>query len=244
MQRRSGQVLGLILATPRPTKTSREYVPEPCIRVRPYCVQFAERTDRTIGSSRSCFSTRLDPGICLRLLVAESGRPLALGCGSVLARPRWMRPTQGVQGECFTEFFGELFLDGGRRSASVKAVVDSQCIVVGHDAIRGFMQAYPEFAQCLVHKLIERLRHATQLNKSLGLHGVYERTVDLLNQVAFLDEEVRVVPPSITQQEIADRVGATREMINHVLRDLIRGGFLTRDDRRRLVFAKVLPRRW
>ena len=142
------------------------------------------------------------------------------------------------------EFFGELFLDGGRRSASVKAVVDSQCVVVGHDAIRGFMQAYPEFAQCLVHKLIERLRHATQLNKSLGLHGVYERTVDLLNQVAFLDEEVRVVPPSITQQEIADRVGATREMINHVLRDLIRGGFLARDDRRRLVFAKVLPRRW
>ncbi len=142
------------------------------------------------------------------------------------------------------EFFGELFLDGGLRSASVKAVVDSQCIVIDHTAIRGFMKTYPEFAECLVIKLIARLRHATQLSKSLGLHGVYERTVDLLNRVALDEAGIRTVPLAMTQQEIADRVGATREMINHILRDLIRGGFLTRDEKRRLVFTKVLPRRW
>lgn len=142
------------------------------------------------------------------------------------------------------EFFGELFLDGGLRSASVKAVVDSQCIVVDQVAIRSFMKTYPEFAECLVYKLIARLRHATQLSKSLGLHGVYERTVDLLNQIALSEQDVRIVPPTMTQQEIADRVGATREMINHIVRDLIRGGFLTRDENRRLVFTKTLPRRW
>jgi CRP/FNR family cyclic AMP-dependent transcriptional regulator len=142
------------------------------------------------------------------------------------------------------EFFGELFLDGGPRSASVKAVVDSQCVVIDHLAIRGFMKAYPEFAECLVYKLIARLRHATQLSKSLALHDVYERTVDLLNKVASTEGDIRVVPTAMTQQEIADRVGATREMINHVFRDLMRGGFLTRDDRRRLVFDKALPRRW
>ena len=142
------------------------------------------------------------------------------------------------------EFFGELFLDGGLRSASVKAVVDSQCIVVDHLAIRGFMKTYPEFAECLVYKLIERLRHATQLSKSLALHDVYERTVDLLNQVALNEGDIRVVPLTMTQQEIADRVGATREMINHILRDLIRGGFLARDEKKRLVFSKMLPKRW
>lgn len=141
------------------------------------------------------------------------------------------------------EFFGELFLDGGPRSASVKAVVDSQCIVVEQMEIRSFMKIYPEFAECLVHKLIRRLRHATQLSKSLGLHGVYERTVDLLNRVALNEQEIRVVPAAMTQQEIADRVGATREMINHVLRDLMRGGFLMRDEKRRLVFTEVLPHR-
>lgn len=142
------------------------------------------------------------------------------------------------------EFFGELFLDGGPRSASVKAVSDSQCIVIDHVAIRSLMKAYPEFAECLVHKLIARLRHATQLSRSLALHGVYERTIDLLNQVAFLEQDVRVIPLAVTQQEIADRVGATREMINHVLRDLIRGGFLSRDEKKRLVFNGTLPKRW
>lgn len=143
------------------------------------------------------------------------------------------------------EFFGELFLDGGLRSASVKAVVDSQCIVIDHLAIRGFMKTYPEFAECLVYKLIARLRHATQLSKSLALHDVYERTVDLLNQVALNEPgDIRVVPSSMTQQEIADRVGATREMINHILRDLTRGGFLARDEKKRLVFTKMLPKRW
>jgi len=142
------------------------------------------------------------------------------------------------------EFFGELFLDGGPRSASVKAVSDSQCIVVDHATIRDFMKTYPEFAECLVYSLIARLRHATQLSKKLGLHGVYERTVDLLNEVALSEQDIRVIPPTMTQQEIADRVGATREMINHVLRDLVRGGFLSRDEKRRLVFTKELPRRW
>ena len=142
------------------------------------------------------------------------------------------------------EFFGELVLDGGPRSASVKAVVDSQCVVIDHLAIRGFMKAYPEFAECLVYKLIARLRHATQLSKSLALHDVYERTVDLLNKVASTEGDIRVVPSSMTQQEIADRVGATREMINHILRDLTRGGFLTRDGNKRLVFTRMLPKRW
>ncbi|MGH8026946.1 MAG: Crp/Fnr family transcriptional regulator [Pseudoxanthomonas sp.] len=142
------------------------------------------------------------------------------------------------------EFFGELFLDGGLRSASVKAVVDSQCIVVDHLAIRSFMKTYPEFAECLVYQLIARLRHATQLSKSLALHGVYERTVDLLNKVALHERDIRVVPVAMTQQEIANRVGATREMINHILQDLIRGGFLARDEKKRLVFTKELPKRW
>jgi CRP/FNR family transcriptional regulator, cyclic AMP receptor protein len=142
------------------------------------------------------------------------------------------------------EFFGELFLDGGPRSASVKAVVDSQCVVIDEAAIRIFMQTYPEFAECLVYKLIARVRHATELSKSLALHDVYERTVDLLNKIALTEQDLRVVPVSMTQQEIADRVGATREMINHILRDLTRGGFLSRDENKRLVFKKMLPKRW
>jgi CRP/FNR family cyclic AMP-dependent transcriptional regulator len=139
------------------------------------------------------------------------------------------------------EFLGEMFLDGGVRSASVKAVVDSNCIAVDHSTIREFMISYPEFAECLVLKLIERLRHATRQIKSLGLDGVYERTLGLLDEVAQTENGVRIIPPGLTQQEIADRIGATREMVNHVFNELLRGGMLVKDGKRRIIFANSPP---
>jgi CRP/FNR family cyclic AMP-dependent transcriptional regulator len=142
------------------------------------------------------------------------------------------------------EFFGELFLDGGPRSASVKAMVDSQCVKVSQAQMRSFIDDYPKFAECLIHSLIHRLRHATELSKSLALNDVYQRTVALLNRMAVTDGPDRIVPPALTQQEIADRVGASREMINQVIGELMRGGFLARDDRRRMIFMKELPNHW
>lgn len=113
------------------------------------------------------------------------------------------------------EFFGEMFLDGEPRSASVKAISDALCVVVGEDKLRSFMTQYPEFAECLVLKLIERLRHATHQIRSLVLDGVYERTVLLLNQLSIEEDGVRIIPPTLTQQEIADRVGAPRDDQSH-----------------------------
>ena len=142
------------------------------------------------------------------------------------------------------EIFGEMFMDGGVRSASVKAMVDSQCILVDEVHIREFIKAYPEFAECLIHSLIPRLRNATLMIKELVLSDVYQRTVTLLNRVSSTEGDLRIVPKSMTQQEIADRVGATREMINHVMKKLTQDGLLARDETRRLVFNKSLPSRW
>jgi len=142
------------------------------------------------------------------------------------------------------EMFGELFLDGGPRSASVKAVCTSMCAVIAPDTFQEFMRSYPEFAEFLVLKLIERVRHATEQVKSLAMNGVYERAVALLNELAVDQGNVRAIDQVVTQQEIADRIGATREMVNHILRDLMRGGFVVRDGERRLVLAKALPKHW
>lgn len=142
------------------------------------------------------------------------------------------------------EFFGEMFLDGGLRSASAKAASDVQCVVISPSEFRAYMKSYPEFAECLVIKLIERVRHATEQTRSLAFGGVYERTVALLNALAVDVDSVRTVPGFVTQQEIADRIGATREMVNHVLRDLVRGGFINRDETRRIIIMKELPKHW
>jgi len=70
------------------------------------------------------------------------------------------------------EFFGELSLDGGRRSASVQATHSSMCVVVAQADVQAFLGEYPEFAEALVMKLIARVRWVTAQAKSLGLDGV------------------------------------------------------------------------
>lgn len=142
------------------------------------------------------------------------------------------------------EIVGEMTLDGGPRSASVKAVSDSYCLIVNACEIRELMRAHPAFAECLVLMLITRLRSATRKIRSLALDGVYERVIALLEEAKFVDGEEQRIPRDLTQLEIANRIGASREMVNHVLRDLIRGGFIAKDSQHRMTIIKKLPRHW
>lgn len=140
------------------------------------------------------------------------------------------------------EILGEMFLDGGPRSASVKAVTPVECIEVDGLQIRDFMRDYPEFSESLVVKLIERLRHATQQVRSLALDDVFARTVDAINEHAVANAGRRYLPASVTQRQIASGIGATREMVNHVFRNLAKAGFLVRDGQAGWWLVKPLPR--
>jgi CRP/FNR family cyclic AMP-dependent transcriptional regulator len=70
------------------------------------------------------------------------------------------------------EFFGELSLDGGLRSASVQATSGAICVVVAQADVQAFLGEYPKFAKALVMKLIARVRAATAQARSLGLEDV------------------------------------------------------------------------
>src|SRR5688572_3473133 len=126
------------------------------------------------------------------------------------------------------EILGELFLDGGRRSASVRAATEAECIHVAEREIFAFMAEEPAFAEFLVLTLIRRLRHATALVRRLGLDDVSARVVDVLRADAEWVDGRLVVPLALTQQEIAQRVGATREMVNRVMKKLVELGYLSR----------------
>lgn len=142
------------------------------------------------------------------------------------------------------EIFGEMGLDGGLRSASVEAIELSSCSVVPRDRLRDFMREQPEFAEHLLLTLIGRLRRATRQIRRLVQSDVYERTIELLRAEAIVEKGVRLIPTVLTQKEIAARVGATREMIGHILRDLQRGGILVRDEKKRFVIRREFPERW
>jgi CRP/FNR family cyclic AMP-dependent transcriptional regulator len=139
------------------------------------------------------------------------------------------------------EALGELLLDGGTRSASVQAVTDAECLMIKGDTLRTLIRTYPELAERLMLRLIARLRHATRTIHGLALEGVFERVTALLEESASDDGLVRCVPAHLTQQEMANRIGATREMVNHVMQRLRREGYLARDPQRRTVIVKPLP---
>jgi CRP/FNR family cyclic AMP-dependent transcriptional regulator len=141
------------------------------------------------------------------------------------------------------EYVGELALDGGVRSASVMTLAPTTCSVVSGANLRQFVATHPDFAMHLIHKLIWRLRHATDSVKSLALQDVYGRVAHLLDELAVTEGDARVVPERLTHQAIAERVGSSREMVTRIFKDLAAGGFIATDGGR-IVLLKPLPAGW
>ena len=142
------------------------------------------------------------------------------------------------------EYVGELALDGGVRSASVMTMEPTTCSLVTAANLRAFIVAHPDFAQHLIHKLILRVRQATDSVKRLALQDVYGRVVGLLQQLAPGGEDApRRVAEKLTQQDIAERVGASREMVSRIFKDLSAGGYL-HIDAGRITLLKKPPSAW
>ena len=141
------------------------------------------------------------------------------------------------------EYVGEMSLDGAPRSASVVTVEPSTCAIVNRAQFRDFLAANPDFAQHLITTLIHRARGATENVKSLALSDVYGRLVRLLNALAVDRDGRLVVLEKLTQQDIADRVGASRDMIGKLMKDLVGGGYLLVEDRQ-ISIVKTLPPGW
>ena len=133
------------------------------------------------------------------------------------------------------EYVGELSLDGGTRSASVKTLEPTTCCVVPGAQLPGFLAEHPEFALHLSQKLTRMVRRLTEQVKSLALQDVYGRMVRLLMELSDPVGDERVVREKLTQQDIADRVGSSREMVNRVMKDLTTGGYVISRDGRHVI---------
>ena len=137
------------------------------------------------------------------------------------------------------EYVGELSLDGTPRSASVKAVEATTCCVVAAAQVPEFLAEHPEFALHLTQKLTRMVRRLTEQVKSLALQDVYGRMVRLLMELSEPVGDERVVREKLTQQDIADRVGSSREMVNRVMKDLTTGGYVVVRDGRHVIQKKL-----
>jgi CRP/FNR family cyclic AMP-dependent transcriptional regulator len=140
------------------------------------------------------------------------------------------------------EYFGEVTLDGGPRSASVMALEECRCAVVKRAELSAFLERNPEFARHLVRKLAHRVRLLTESVRSLALMDVYGRVARLLLELAEERDGRLVVEESLTHRDIASRVGASREMISRIFSDLTDGGYVRKEDRHLVIMRKPPPR--
>lgn len=140
------------------------------------------------------------------------------------------------------EYFGEMVLDTGPRSATVVALETTRCFVIALAVFRAFLIEHPEFAMRLIQTLIKRTRGLLNNVRSLALLDVYGRVARLLLELAEEENGRRVIHGRLTKQDIANRVGASREMISRVFRDLQAGGYIeiAKD---RITIARNLPER-
>jgi len=141
------------------------------------------------------------------------------------------------------EYFGEMVLDEGPRSASIITLEPSRFLVVPKSDFRDFIANNPAFALNLIEKLIGRARALTASVKSLALMDVYGRVARLLVEMAEESGGQLAISQRLTQQEIASRIGASREMVSRILKDLSTGGYLTQS-RTGIVLHRKPPEHW
>ena len=137
------------------------------------------------------------------------------------------------------EYFGELTLDGGKRSASIEVMEASVCAIVTNAQVKAFMHDQPQFATEMLHTVISRARQSTDNARNIALLDVYSRLKHIIEKIT---PEVAVTI-NITHQELAADVGASREMVSKLLKDLEIGGYISFKSRK-LTRLKALPVRW
>lgn len=142
------------------------------------------------------------------------------------------------------DYFGEMSLDGGPRSASVMTLEPCVCSVVSRLAVRDHLAEEPEFALDLVAQVIRRARTATETARNMALLDVYGRVIATLEgHEGPAGPGAPVLLTQITHQSIASRVGASREMVSRLLKDLEKGGYIELGVKR-ITLLKKLPARW
>lgn len=141
------------------------------------------------------------------------------------------------------EYFGEMALEEGFRSASVMAIDAVTAAVVRMPDFRTFLRTHPDFVFSLLGKLIRRARLVTRNLKSLALLDVYGRLTQLLNDLAENINGKRIIMEPLTQQEMASRIGCSREMVSKILKDLTAGGYVELS-RKSIEIKRPLPASW
>jgi len=128
-----------------------------------------------------------------------------------------------------TDFFGEMsLLDGMPRSATVTAQEPSEVLTISREHFLSLIEHSPKILLKMTAVLSQRLRKANELIHSLAFYDVYGKVARLLLNLAAergrVTEQGTVIDIRLTQQELAELAGMTRETMARTLREFQQAG--------------------
>ena len=132
-------------------------------------------------------------------------------------------------GECFGEMG---LIDGSPRSADVVASETCELLEIAKTDFIKALAANVELCLNIMKSLVLRLRVANRKIESLALMDVYGRVAKLLLDLSEQEGDVRLIRRKVTKQDMAKMVGASREMVSRVMKDLEASNYIRVEDGR------------
>jgi len=134
------------------------------------------------------------------------------------------------------DMFGELSLfDPGPRTATATAVVDSKLLALANDQVIGWVKEHPQVSLQLLGRLAQRLRKANDVLSDLVFADVPGRVakaiIELGERFGTKKDDGLHVNHELTQEELAQLVGASRETVNKALADFASRGWVKLEPR-------------
>jgi CRP/FNR family cyclic AMP-dependent transcriptional regulator len=139
-------------------------------------------------------------------------------------------------------FFGEMsMIDKQPRSASVTTIEASTFQVLTHAAFEKCVEQEPRIGNMVMQILAQRVREADRKIGTLALMDVYGRVASTLLELSVYSNGKLIVGEKLSQQELANMVGASREMVNRILKDLTDRGFISVESKSITIINRELP---
>ena len=139
------------------------------------------------------------------------------------------------------DHFSDVTLNGEPILVSHVALTDLRVASIRMIDLKQLLVRHPQVTLVLLMDVVARLRRLVQRTKMLTMEDVYGRVVKLL-LASSVDADGKMIIQRLTHAEIGQRVGATREMVGRVLRDLAKGGYV-KAERGRITLLRKPPSR-
>ena len=140
------------------------------------------------------------------------------------------------------DFFGEMsMIDKQPRSASVTTIEPSTFLVLSHGNFERCVEQAPHIGNMVMQCLAQRVREADRKIGTLALMDVYGRVASTLLELAVYHDGKLMVGEKLSQQDLANMVGASREMVNRILKDLTDRGFISIESKEITIVNRELP---